>query len=62
MHGAWGDCETDKERMKFQQMLKDHHNLFYPGCEDGLKKLSSILELLQSKAAHANKGFGELLK
>jgi len=58
------DCESENERMKFQQMLEDHRKLLYPGCKDGLKKLGSTLELLQWKAKHdvSNKGFGELLK
>jgi hypothetical protein len=45
-------------------MLEDHRKLLYPGCEDGLKKLGSILKLLQWKATHSvsDKGFGELLK
>jgi len=38
--------------------------LLYPGCEDGLKKLGTTLELLQWKATYgvSDKGFGELLK
>ena len=45
-------------------MLEDHHKLLYPGCEDGLKKLGTMLELLQWKATHdvSNKRFGELFK
>jgi hypothetical protein len=48
----------------FQQMLDDHHKLLYPGCEDGLKKLGSTLQLLQWKAMHgvSNKGFGKTFK
>jgi hypothetical protein len=36
----------------------------YPGCEDGLKKHGSTLELLQWNETHevSNKEFGELLK
>ena len=35
----------------------------YLGCEDGVKKLDTTLELLQWKATHgvSNKGFGVLL-
>jgi hypothetical protein len=64
LHDAREDCESKKERMKFQQMLEDHQKLLYPGCEDGLKKLGGTLELLQWKATHgvSDKGFGELLK
>ena len=47
LHDAWEDCDSEKERTKFQQMLEDHRKLLYPGCEDGLKKLGTTLELLQ---------------
>ena len=62
--GAREDCESLKERLKFQKMLEDHRKLLYRGCEDGLKKLGTTLELLQWKATHgvSDKGFGELLK
>jgi hypothetical protein len=52
LRDAREDCESEKERMKFQQMLEDHDKLLYPGCEDGLKKLGNTLELLQWKATH----------
>jgi len=45
--GEREDCESEKERLKFQQMIEDHRKLLYPGCEDGLKKLGTTLELLQ---------------
>ena len=64
LHGAWQDCESKKERMKFQQMLEDHRKLLYPGFEDGLiKNFGITLELLQWKATHGvfDKEFGELL-
>ena len=53
------DCETEKERLKFEQMLEDHNKLLYPTCEDGHKKLGSTLELLQWKAENGvtDKGF-----
>ena len=44
------DCDTEKERMQFEQMLQDHNKLLYPTCEDGQKKLGSTLELLKWKA------------
>ena len=44
------DCETEKERLKFDQMLEDHKKLLYPNCEDGLKELGRTLKLLQWKA------------
>ena len=58
------DCESETERLKFQKMLEDHRKLLYPGCEDGLKKLGTTLELLQWKVINcvSDKGFGELLK
>jgi len=40
------DCESKKERIKFQQMLEDHRKLLYLGYEDGLKKLGTALKLL----------------
>ena len=38
--------------------------MLYPGCENGLKKLGTTLEMLQWKAINgvSDKGFGELLK
>jgi len=50
--------------MKFQQMLENHCKLLFLGCEDGLKKLGTTLELLQWKAAHgvSDKEFGEFQK
>jgi hypothetical protein len=64
LRDACENCETENERMKFQQMLADHRKLWYPGCADGLNKLGITLELLQWKAMHgvSDKGFGELLK
>jgi hypothetical protein len=41
------DCETEKERLQFEQMLYDHKKLLYPNCEDGQKNLGSRLELLK---------------
>ena len=61
---AQKDSETEKERLKFEQMLKDHNKPLYPNCEDGKKKLGSTLELLQWKAENgvSDKGFEKLLK
>jgi hypothetical protein len=42
--------DTDKERLQFEQMLRDHKTLLYPNCEDGYKKLGTTLELLKWKA------------
>ena len=57
------DCGTDKERLQFDKMLDDHHKLLYPGCEDGQRKLGSILELLKWKAEAGvtDSGFEKLL-
>ena len=56
-------CDTDKERLQFDKMLEDHQKLLYPTCEDGQKKLGSILELLKWKAETGltDSGFEKLL-
>ena len=56
-------CDTDKERLQFEQMLQDHKTLLYPNCEDGQKKLGSTLELLRWKAETGvtDSGFEKLL-
>jgi hypothetical protein len=28
-------CDTEKERLQFEQMLQDHKKLLYPTCEGG---------------------------
>ncbi|KAK1643757.1 hypothetical protein QYE76_061562 [Lolium multiflorum] len=57
------DCGTDKEMLQFDKMLEDHHKLLYPGCEDGHRKLGSILELLKWKAevGVTDSGFEKLM-
>jgi hypothetical protein len=40
---AQRDCESEKDRLKFDRMLEDHNKLLYPNCEDGQKKLGSTL-------------------
>ena len=57
-------CESQKEKLKFDRMLEDHKKGLYPNCEDGNTKLGTILELLQWKGENvvANKGFEKLLK
>ena len=64
LHNVRADCESETERLKFQKMFEDHCKLLYPGCENGLKKLGTTLELLQWKVTNgvSDKGFGELLK
>jgi hypothetical protein len=41
------ECETNKEREKWDRMLEDHKNSLYPNCQNGLKKLGSTLEWLK---------------
>ena len=43
-------CESQKEKLKFDRMLEDHKKGLYPNCEDGNKKLGTTLEFLQWKA------------
>jgi hypothetical protein len=45
-------------------MLEDHKKSLYPGCDNGLKKLGSTLDLLKWKAREglSNSGFEKLLK
>ena len=44
------DCETEKERLKFDQMLEDHNKLLYRTCEDGQKKLGSLKQSYRVKS------------
>ena len=43
-------CESQKEKMKFDRMLEDHKKGLYPNCKHGNTKLGTVLELLQWKA------------
>jgi hypothetical protein len=47
---AQRECESKKEKIKFERMLEDHKKLLYPTCDAGQKKLGTTLELLQWKA------------
>src|SRR3990170_4235477 len=38
------ECESEKEKLKFERMLEDHKKLLYPNCEDGNTKLGTTLE------------------
>ena len=40
------ECESEKEKIKFEHMLEDHKKLLYPTCEEGQKNLGTTLELL----------------
>ena len=57
-------CESEKEKLKFDRMLEDHKKRLYPNCEDGNTKLGTILELLQWKANNdiSDNEFEKLLK
>ena len=61
---AQQDCESEKDRIKFERMLEDHNKLLYPNCEDGQKKLGTTLELLQWKAKNgvSDKAFEQVLQ
>jgi hypothetical protein len=61
---AQRDCESEKEKAKFDQMLQYRKKLLYPLAEDGQKKLGTTLELLQWKAENgiSDKTFRKLLK
>ena len=43
---ARSQCESQKEKVKFDRMLEDHKKGLYPNCEDGNTKLGSVLEFL----------------
>jgi hypothetical protein len=47
IHDAQRDCESEKKKAKFDQMLEDHKKLLYPSAKDWQKKLGMTLELLQ---------------
>jgi hypothetical protein len=36
---AQRECESEKEKIKFERMLEDHKKLLYPTCEEGQKKV-----------------------
>ena len=61
---ARSQCESQKEKLKFDRMLEDHKKGLYPNCKDGNTKLGTVLELLQWKAENGvpGKGFEKLLK
>ena len=61
---AQKDCESEKEKTKFDHMLEDHKKLLYPSAQNGKKKLGTTLELLKWKAQNgvSDKAFGQLLK
>ena len=44
IHDAQRECESEKEKIKFERMLEDHKKLLYPTCDAGQKKLGTTLE------------------
>ena len=36
---AQRECESEKEKIKFERMLEDHKKLLYPTAEEGQKKV-----------------------
>ena len=40
---AQRECESKKEKIKFERMLKDHKKLLFPTCDAGQKKLGTTL-------------------
>ena len=46
---AQTECESEKEKIKFERMLEDHKKLLYPTYDVGQKKFGTTLELLQWK-------------
>ena len=57
---AQRECESVKEKAKFERMLEDHRKSLYPIAEEGQKKLGTTLKLLQWKAKNgtSDKAFG----
>src|SRR3989337_310369 len=46
---AQRECESEREKLKFDRMLEYHKKGLYPNCENGNTKLGTALELLQWK-------------
>ena len=61
---AQRECESEREKLKFDRMVEDHKKGLYPNCEYCNTKLDATLELLQWKTENgvSDKGFGKLLK
>src|SRR5204863_432715 len=57
-------CQSEREKLKFDRMLEDHKKGLYPNCEDDNTKLGTTLEVLQWKADNgvSDKGFEKVLK
>jgi hypothetical protein len=43
---AQRECESEKEKIKFERMQEDHKKLLYPTAEEGQKRLGTTLVLL----------------
>ena len=39
IHDAQRECESEKEKIKFERMLEDHKKLLYPTCDAGAEKV-----------------------
>jgi len=50
IRNAQRECESEKEKAKFERMLEDHRKSLYPTTKEEQKKLGTTLELLQWKA------------
>ena len=61
---AMRQCESEKEKLKFDRKLEDHKKGLYPNCEEGTTKLGTVEDLLQWKADNVvpDKGFEQLLE
>ena len=50
LHGVFVDakrqCQTEREKLKFDRMLEDHKKGLYPNYKNGNTKLGTVLELL----------------
>ena len=57
-------CESEKEKLKFNRMLEDDKKGLYPNFKEGITKLGTVLEILQWKEDNAvpDKGFEQVLK
>jgi hypothetical protein len=37
IHDAQRECESEKEKIKFERMVEDHKKMLYPTCDAGQK-------------------------
>ena len=45
------ECESKKEKIKFERMLEDHKKLLYPTCDAGQKKVGyhTVIAVMEGK-------------